>query len=358
LEYNQHYLNEYPGYVNRVFNKIGDIYKYIKDFGENYKTATKKYKKHFTFSSEDIEMDRQLDQCPVISAYEYDKCYFLVHRAYAHFFGDINNKNSKAKFTSSNYNIIADYIENNKLEEKEKDKLKKMFKELKDKDNFVELGIRKYTGESKFCYLFNRTMRNFDEGLISYAYFMGPFLYGLNKYVKENPTLFSFRQDMTLYRYIKCSKLDFYLYKINLNHIICFPSITSTTINKEKVFHPTQNAQKMNNIAPSDDNILDVKMIFNYKHKPGYISPGIIICDNKGQDGKDLSKHPKEGEVILFPFTFVRINRIERDPKNSSSFMMFLDIINRKTYIEYILKNNVENRFLFYELDKKYNKIK
>jgi len=61
LEYNQHYLNEYPGYVNRVFNKIGDIYKYIKDFGENYKTATKKYKKHFIFSSEDIEMDRQLD---------------------------------------------------------------------------------------------------------------------------------------------------------------------------------------------------------------------------------------------------------------------------------------------------------
>ena len=233
-----------------------------------------------------------------------------------------------------------------------------MFSELKDQDNFVELAIKKYTEESKFQYLLNRTMRNFDEGLISYAYFMGPFLYGLNKYVKENPIPFAFRQDMTLYRYLICPKLDFYLYKINLNHIICFPSITSTTINKEKVFHPTQNAQKMNNIAPSDDNILDVKMIFNYKHKPGYISPGIIICDNKGQDGKDLSKHPKEGEVILFPFTFVRITRIERDPKNNSSFLMFLDIINRNTYIEYILKDNVEKRFLFNELDKKYNKIK
>ena len=177
LGYNEHYLKEYPGYVKKVLNRIKKIYEYIKTFGENYKDGINKYKKsnHFIFPSEFIEMDRQLEQCPVISAYEYDNCYFLIHRAYAHFFGDINNKKSKAKFTSSNYNIIEDYIEKNKLEEKEKDKLKKMFKELKDKDNFVELGIRKYTGESKFCYLFNRTMRNFDEGLISYAYFMALF---------------------------------------------------------------------------------------------------------------------------------------------------------------------------------------
>ena len=30
-------------------------------------------------------------------------------------------------------------------------------------------------------------MRNFEKGLISFAYYMGPLLYGLNKYVKENP---------------------------------------------------------------------------------------------------------------------------------------------------------------------------
>ena len=65
-------------------------------------------------------MDRQLEQCPVISAYEYDNCYFLIHRAYAHFFGDINDKNSKAEFTSSNYEKIKEYLENAKLEEEEK----------------------------------------------------------------------------------------------------------------------------------------------------------------------------------------------------------------------------------------------
>ena len=36
---------------------------------------------------------------------------------------------------------------------------------------------------------------------------------------------------------------------------------------------------------------------------------------------------------------------------------MYLDIINRNTYIEYILKNNVEKRILFSEQDKKNNKI-
>ena len=57
---------------------------------------------------------------------------------------------------------------------------------------------------------------------------MGPFLFALNKYVKEN-TSFALSKDTTLYRIIQCSKTDFYLYKLNLGHIICFPSLTSTS---------------------------------------------------------------------------------------------------------------------------------
>ena len=37
-------------------------------------------------------MEKQFEQCPVISASEYDNCYFLIHKAYAYFFGDINSK--------------------------------------------------------------------------------------------------------------------------------------------------------------------------------------------------------------------------------------------------------------------------
>ena len=42
-------------------------------------------------------------------------------------------------------------------------------------------------------------MRNFGTVLLSLAYFMGIFLYGLIKYVKGNPN-FAISLDMTLYR--------------------------------------------------------------------------------------------------------------------------------------------------------------
>ena len=90
MQYNQHYLKEYPGYVNKVLNDIDKLYEYIKTFDQNYKIEENKKLNHYIFQSEFIEMDKQLEQCPVISAYEYDNCYFLVHRAYAHFFWEID----------------------------------------------------------------------------------------------------------------------------------------------------------------------------------------------------------------------------------------------------------------------------
>ena len=90
-------------------------------------------------------------------------------------------------------------------------------------------------------------------------------------------------------------------------------------------------------------------MIFNYKHEVNNISPGIIVKDNKGKDGEFLSSNPYENEVILFPFTFVRINSIKSISKNT--YEMDLEIINRKDYIEYTLRDNVEKRTFFSSLD-------
>ncbi len=95
--------------------------------------------------------------------------------------------------------------------------------------------------------------------------------------------------------------------------------------------------------------MLNITKIFNYKHEEGNISPGIIIKDNKGKDGKFLSTNHYENEVILFPFTFVRIKSIKS--KNKNTYEMDLDIINRKDYIEYTLKDNVEKRTFFSSLD-------
>lgn len=354
-EHNKHYIEEYPGYVKKVLTNIKSVYKYIKTFENEYKDGTEKFKdsNHFIFPPEFIKMNKQLEQCPVISAYEYDNCYFLIHKAYAHFFGDMDDKKVKAKFTKNNFEHIKTYINETKLikENNKKDLIKK-FENLKNNDNFVEESIKTYTGESDFCYIFNRTMRNFEKGLISLAYYMGPLLFGLNKYVKDHPNPYSFKEDMTLYRNIVCSKLDFYLYKINLNHIICFPSITSTSTVKGK-FNPTLKSKEINKIGMSEDDFVKITMIFNYKHIKDNISPGIIVKDNKGvNSGEYLSLHKKENEVILFPFTFVRIKKIEKDKqKGNNVFIMELDIINRNKYIEYTLKDNFEKRFLLSNLD-------
>ena len=203
-------------------------------------------------------------------------------------------------------------------------------------------------------------MRNFEEGLMSLSYYMGPLLFGLNKYVKENPQNFSFSKDMTLYRNIRCSIYDFYLYKMNLNHIICFPSITSTSLIKGK-FKPTKKSKKLNDKGFKEEDMIKLTMIFYYKHEPGNISPGIIIKDYYGSDGIQISTKPKENEVILFPFTFARIIKIKEKPKTEITYQnaetestheIYFNIINRKEYIEYKLKNDVHNRISFSKLDK------
>ena len=333
--YNEHYINEYPGYVKKVLTSINSVYDYIKTFGDKYKNTIDTFNtiEKYNFSENDISMKKQFLQCPVITAEEYDRCYFLVHRAYAHFFGDMDDKYEKPKYTYQNHTKVISCIE--KLQGKT-DGLYDQFSRLLNLDNnnkFIEKAIKEYTRDSNFCYLLNKVMRNFESGLISLSYYMGPLLYGLNKYVKENPN-YAMSHDMTLYRYIDCSKLDFYLYKINKGHIICFPSITSTS-SEDGSFTPTGYGNN------NSDEMITIKLIIKYRNESGNKSPGIIVENKKGTDNHDyLSCFPSENEVILFPFTFLKINDI-------SGSNIYLEIINRKKYIEYTLKNDVHNRIKF-----------
>ncbi len=356
-KYNLHYIEEYPDYVKKVLTSVKQVYEYIKTFGANkYKDGIEKYlhEDRYIFSSEEINMDKQLQQCPLITASQYDRCYFLVHKVYSHFFGNMDNKVEKPKFKTENLNKVIDYLNNlNFTEEKERIALINVFKtlvNLKDNNTFVENSIREYTGESSFCYLFNRVMRNFEKGLISFAYYMGPFLYGLNKYIKNNPS-FAISKSIELYRIIQCSNLDFYQYKLNLGHIVCFPSFTSTSSIPIK-FKPTKLGLKINQNNDVDEKV-KIKMKFKYKHKKGNISPGIIIEDKIGTDKKPLSKHPKEKEVILFPFTFAKIYEIKSKKENGNAIKVIkFEIINRTSYLEYTLRDDFEKRILISNLEK------
>lgn len=291
----KHFIDDYPGYVNHVFTDIISVYKYLKSYTDlEYEVYKINYQKKSFFSQEEIKMEKQYLQCPVISATEYDKCFFLVHRAYSHFFHKINDNKEKPMFRADNYTKILEALydinKKNLLE-----KFKKLVN-LDDNNTFVEESLRVYTSENDFCYLFNSIMRNFETGIIKFAYYMGPLLYGLNKYVLENPS-FAILKDMKLFRIIEISELDFYLYKLNIGHIICFPALTSTS-SKEINFEPTDLAKKISN--KNKEHLTKIKLIFNYKYKKGNISPGIIIEDKKDSKGEYISKCPLENEVLLF----------------------------------------------------------
>ena len=100
--YNKHYLKSYPNYVKKVLTSIESVYKYIDssynmkfEFDQKLKFNDEwddyyKEKKNI-FSNEKINMNNHLIKCPVISAIEYDNCYFLIHKAYSFFFKKIDN---------------------------------------------------------------------------------------------------------------------------------------------------------------------------------------------------------------------------------------------------------------------------
>ena len=95
-------------------------------------------------------------------------------------------------------------------------------------------------------------------------------------------------------------------------------------------------------------------MQFKYQPKKGNISPGIIIEDKKAKDGNFLSRHPKEKEVILFPFTFAKIYEIKSKIEEGNKIQVIkFEIINRDSYLEYTLRDNFEKRLLISKLEKK-----
>lgn len=347
--YNEHYIKEYPGYVKKVLTNIKNVYDYLKTFMEEYKDEIEKYfnKNKFILSSN----CKQIYNCPFISSFEYDKCFFLVHKIYSQFFGDINNKNEESMFKRENLNKIINFLTKLDYEEEEEGNIMiqkfKNFVDFSNNNDFIEKSIKEYTNESNFCSLFNKEIRNFEKGVTSFAYYIGPLLYGLNKYVKDNPK-FAFHKNMELNKIIICPKMDYNKFKLNNGHIICLTSLTSTS--SDSIKYDIKNLLHKSD-GSMNENVL-IKIKFIYKHKSGNISPGIVLENNKLKDGNYISCNPKEKEVILFPFTFVKLKDINAKIKNGIEiFEIKSEIINRNSYIEYLLRSDIENRIKFSDLE-------
>ena len=350
-KHNEHYIKEYPGYVNKVLISGKQLNEYIKTLGDEYKDGIQKYMQETKDIFSSINNIQQ--QIPIISSYEYDQYYFLVHKIYSNFFEDINNKNDNSLFTQGNLIKINEFLSQlnfkNQNEKNELiDKFNKLAK-LETNNQFIEQSLREYTNQSNFYHLFNRPLKYYGKGLISFSYFMGPFLYGLNKYVRDNPK-FAMTKKMELYKIINCSRFEFYQYKLNLGHIICLTSLVSTSSSEINY----KSKENDNNLIEVDNDTMIVKLKFKYIHKKGNISPGIVIEDKKLNDGSYLSIKPKANEVILFPFTFAKIYDISTKTENKTKInIVKFELLNRNSYIEYILKNDFNKRILFFPLEGK-----
>ena len=350
-KHNEHYIKEYPGYVNKVLISGKQLNEYIKTLGDEYKDGIQKYMQETKDIFSSINNIQQ--QIPIISSYEYDQYYFLVHKIYSNFFEDINNKNDNSLFTQGNLIKINEFLSQlNFKNQNEKNEFIDIFNKLaklETNNQFIEQSLREYTNQSNFYHLFNRPLKYYGKGLISFSYFMGPFLYGLNKYVRDNPK-FAMTKKMELFKIIKCSRLEFYQYKLNLGHIICLTSLVSTSSSEINY----KSKENDNNLIEVDNDTMIVKLKFKYIHKKGNISPGIVIEDKKLNDGSYLSIKPKENEVLLFPFTFAKIYDISTKIENKTKInIVKFELLNRNSYIEYILKNDFNKRILFFPLEGK-----
>lgn len=335
-------------YIAKDFNNLME---YLKKIGSKTSVFNNAFLRFFSskriFTAKDIEMDRQLTICPIITTYEYDNLYFLIHFAYAHFFTNEKKENSPENeewpvFGEKYYKKIEKFIlmRADKMNNKDNEELKKIFKKLKDLEgNFTENAIKEYASKGVFCYQINYVLENFEKELIELAYFIGPFLFGLNKYALKNKDK-ALNKDTTLYRKILVNPLEKYNYTLCEKHIICFTSLTFAYTEEKEI-----------NISETNRKDIEIDMIIKYRHKEGNVSPALDI--------ETLSNN--KGEILIFPFTFCKINSIESKKDCGNCYIFNMELINRKTFLEYDLlegkKYNVD--YIDYHLcakEKKMNK--
>ena len=306
-------INKYL-YLKSLYNKVTLI---TNNFGEIVNTLrTKKLAK------DDLKMENHIQLTPLISYFDYKKVIFPIHRILAYFFDQKYNS-----FSGENLEIAKKFVNKSSYPTEDKNKIINIMEKLKVSKDFPSDCIKFYTGEN-LCYIFNKGLRNFEKFYVEMAYFIGPFYYGIFRYALEHPEK-QLKAKTILYRDLTLDRLDLYCYEFCENDIICFPSFTSTTIDKNLNYATTNKSNKINNNQFGQKSF--VKMIITYDPKGQ--------CQPQGLDISDKSQFSYEKEILLFPFTFFKIDKVEiRSGQVNDKHLIFMTIINKGDIIEYRLK--------------------
>ena len=306
-------INKYL-YLKNIYNKIALI---TNDFGEIINTLrTKKLAK------DDLKMENHIQLTPLISYFDYKKVIFPIHRVIAYFFDEKYNG-----FSKENLEVAKIFINKSSYTTEDKKLIIDIMEKLKDSKDFPSDCINFYTGEN-LCYIFNKGLRNFEKFYVEMAYFIGPLYFGIFKYALEHPEK-QLKAKTILYRDIELDRLDLYCYEFLENDIICFPSFTSTTIDKDLNYENTNKSKKINNNQLEQKSF--VKMIITYDPKGK--------CEPQGLDISDKSQYSYEKEILLFPFTFFKIDKVEiHSGKEKDKHLIYMTIINKGDILEYGLQ--------------------
>ena len=132
-------------------------------------------------------------------------------------------------------------------------------------------------------------------------------------------------ESVTLYRKIIINQYDLSIYYMAIGDIICFPSFSSTSTIRD--FIPSNYAMNVNNIYNEKEKIT-VEMVLKYNHSSKYFPPGMIL--------RNFSSIKKEKEILLFPFTFIKVKSIHNIGKQD--YELHGQIINKNCILEFGLK--------------------
>jgi len=257
----------------------------------------------------------------LISFYEYENYYYIHHKMLSFFFKE---DFSELDFCDDYMEKVFNFIdEDTDLKNKEKNELKQIIENLKNSLQFLNDILKFYTSESKYVYLFNRTMRNIEVGMERLSFLIGPMYYAIVRYLMKKNSNLMFNKRNKLYRNIYINQYDLENYYMAEGKIICFPSFTSTSF--KKGFEPTNKALHINNLY--NEKIL-LKMELSYEPKYDNIPQGMIL--------KDFSVNPNEEEILLFPFTFIKVKSIKKMKNNF--YKLKGNILNKDSILEFGLR--------------------
>ena len=307
-KYNSLYIQN--NRVNLISNQINDINLYLKT-------------KSILFPEYDKNIKKLINYNPLISYYEYENYYYIYHKMLSFYFKE---DFSNLEFSEGYMKEMFKFIEKNTTyDEAKKNAFKNIIINLKKSSAFMEDAIKFYTDETDFFYLFNKIMRKMEEGVERISFLIGPMYYSMVRFLNKNPK-YCLNESMTLYRKITINQYDLNIYYMAEGSIICFSSFTSTSLNDE--FSTTQTAKNVNNIDEKDQ--VNLLMKLNYNHLRTNKPLGMRIAE--------FSKFKKEDEILLFPFTFIKVNKIENIKVKDYDFILYCDIINKDSILELGLK--------------------